>query len=201
MIGRLRGTLLENQPPFLVVEAHGVGYEVEVPLSILGELPRLGAPLELFTHFVVREDAQLLYGFPTRTERDMFRQLIKVTGVGPKLGMAILSHMSVTELVLCVRDDNVTRLTKMPGVGKKTAERLIIDLRDRLRHWGTEEALPLSPQQAMPLPGDAREEAEAALLALGYKPAEASRAIAQVYESGMERDTLLRLVLKGMVKA
>lgn len=186
----------------VVVGVNGVGYEVEVPLTVLPDLPSLGGKIDLYTHLVVREDAHLLFGFIRRQDRDLFRLLIKVNGIGPKLAVAILSHMSPVELVQCVADDNITRLTKMPGIGKKTAERLVIDLRDRLKDWsgggmkaGVEsESLKLEPVS------DPRAEAEAALVALGYKPVEATRAISQVYAAGMERDALIRLALKGMVK-
>ncbi|MBK8973590.1 MAG: Holliday junction branch migration protein RuvA [Hahellaceae bacterium] len=202
MIGRLQGVLLENAPPVVVVGVNGVGYEVEVPLTVLPDLPALGGELDLYTHLVVREDAHLLFGFIRRQDRDLFRLLIKVNGIGPKLAVAILSHMSPVELVQCVADDNITRLTKMPGIGKKTAERLVIDLRDRLKDWSVGGLKAASENEAFKLEpvSDPRAEAESALVALGYKPAEAARAISQVYASGMERDALIRLALKGMVK-
>jgi Holliday junction DNA helicase RuvA len=203
MIGRIQGALLECQPPIVLVNVNGLGYEVEVPLSALNELPLAGGACDLYTHFVVREDAQLLYGFITRQDRDFFRLLIKVNGIGPKLALAILSHMTVNEIVRCVREDNIVRLTKMPGIGKKTAERMVIEMRDRIKHWQAEPALAGQGEilsTAEPVP-DPCAEAESALLALGYKPVEASRAISQSWQPGMERDTLIRLVLKGMVKA
>ncbi len=202
MIGKLTGKLLENTPPFLLLDVNGVGYEVEVPLSVLGDLPRLGEACSLYTHFVVREDAQLLYGFAQRKERELFRLLLKVNGVGPKLATAILSHMNAEEFVYCVKADDLVRLTKMPGVGKKTAERLLIEMRDRLKSWGESptvgaETLPLSSARSATT---GIEEAEQALLALGYKPQEASRAISAVHEEGLERDELIRRALKSMVK-
>ncbi len=203
MIGRLRGTLLQCQPPMVLLDVNGLGYEVEVPLSALPDLPLPGNPCELHTHLVVREDAHLLYGFLARQDRDIFRLLIRASGIGPKLALAILSHMSVAELVRSVQEENIARLTRLPGIGKKTAERLVIDLRDRLRQWQAEAqgAGPDTRTTVIEPPADPCAEAEAALLALGYRPAEASRAISQVYQPGMERDTLIRLVLKGMAKA
>lgn len=200
MIGRIRGRLLESQPPTLIVDVQGVGYEVDVPLSAWSELPGVGEALDLHTHFVVREDAQLLFGFLTRHDRDLFRLLVKVNGVGPKVALAILSHMQTSELVTCVRDDNITRLTRIPGIGKKTAERLVIDLRDKLGEWQGATGVPL-PSRAGATSTDPCQEAEEALLALGYKPAEASRAVAQVWVEGMGREQLIREALKGMVKA
>ncbi|WP_431688445.1 Holliday junction branch migration protein RuvA [Hahella sp. NBU794] len=202
MIGRLVGKLAENHPPFVLLDVNGVGYEVEVPLSALGYLPKLGESCSLFTHFVVREDAQLLYGFIRREDRELFRLLLKVNGVGPKMAVAILSHMSPNEFVECVRGDNLTRLTKMPGVGKKTAERLLIEMRDRIKDWDAGDRESATPELLNQSAGGHShlEEAEAALLALGYKPQEASRAINAVYKDGMGRDELIRLSLKGMVK-
>ncbi len=200
MIGRISGRLIENSPPFLLVDVNGVGYELEVPLTVLGDLPAAGEPCTFYTHFVVREDAQLLYGFAGRQDRELFRLLLKVNGVGPKLAIAILSHMSVSEFVGCVQEDNVTRLTKMPGIGKKTAERLLIEMRDRITGWrgGSDAAAPATDnrvQSKVPV-----EEAEAALLALGYRPQEASKAVQSVATEGMGRDELIRQALRSMVK-
>ncbi|WP_026180056.1 Holliday junction branch migration protein RuvA [Hahella ganghwensis] len=201
MIGRLSGKLLENTPPFLLIDVNGIGYEVEVPLSVLGELPGVGDNCALYTHFVVREDAQLLYGFAQRKDRELFRLLLKVNGVGPKLAMAILSHMNAEEFVRCVQSDDLVRLTKMPGVGKKTAERLLIEMRDRIKTWGGASVPEDAAQQVRTAgSGNGLEEAEQALLALGYKPQEASRAIQAVHEEGMPRDEVIRRALKSMVK-
>jgi len=202
MIGKLTGKLLENSPPFLLLDVSGVGYEIEVPLSVLADLPKLGESCSLYTHFVVREDAQLLYGFAQRKDRELFRLLLKVNGVGPKLATAILSHMNAEEFVCCVKADDLMRLTKMPGVGKKTAERLLIEMRDRLKTWDENHmqssgALPLSAVRSATTSID---EAEQALLALGYKAQEASRAISVIYEEGLERDELIRRALKSMAK-
>ena len=135
MIGRIRGTLVYKQPPDILVEAGGVGYEVQVPMTTLFQLPELGEELTLVTHFVVREDAQLLYGFIQERDRQLFRQLIKVNGVGPKLALTILSGMDSASFARCVQRDDITSLVALPGVGKKTAERLLIEMRDKLKDW------------------------------------------------------------------
>src|SRR5690606_27720965 len=139
MIGRLRGTLAEKQPPFLLLDVNGVGYELEVPMTTLYRLPPVGEALTLHTHLVVREDAQLLYGFAEKRERELFRELIRLNGVGPKLALALMSGLEVDELVRCVQAQDTAALTKIPGVGKKTAERLLVELKDRFKAW---EAMP-----------------------------------------------------------
>lgn len=199
MIGKITGNLLENTLPTLLLDVHGVAYEVDVPLTVSGALPDIGKPCSFYTHFVVREDAQQLYGFLTRAERELFRLLLKANGVGPKLALAILSHMSVEEFVVCVSDNNVMRLTKMPGVGNKTAARLLIEMRDRLANWqeySSGSQLHRSETSKQPL---LIEEAEAALIALGYKPAEASRSVSKAYNEGISREELIRQALKGML--
>ncbi|WP_369601649.1 Holliday junction branch migration protein RuvA [Hahella sp. SMD15-11] len=202
MIGRIQGTLIESHPPTVLIDVHGVGYEVEVPLSLLGQMPRAGETIVLHTHFVVREDAQLLYGFMSRQERDLFRQLIKVNGVGPKLALAILSHMDAGTFVATVSAGESTPLTRLPGIGKKTAERLIVEMKDRLRDWASPAG---TVTQNDPVAGPpaltAQEEAEEALVALGYKPAEAARAVRAVYVPDMDRDSLIKSALRSMVKA
>lgn len=135
MIGRLRGTLIEKQPPELLIEVGGVGYEIQMPMSCFYELPEIGQEAIIYTHFVVREDAQLLYGFNTVRERALFREVIKANGVGPKLGLGILSGMSATQFVACVEREDISTLVKLPGVGKKTAERLVVEMKDRLKGW------------------------------------------------------------------
>ena len=185
MIGRLRGILIEKQPPWVVLDVHGVGYEIEAPINTILALPALGETATLFTHLVVREDAQLLYGFSNDAERRLFRELIKITGVGPRMALAILSGMDRTQLVRCLLDSDAKALTQLPGVGKKTAERLIVELRDRLEKWpelqasgpkGEDMLAALSDTSGeAPRDGDHYRDAEAALVALGYKPAEAAR--------------------------
>lgn len=187
MIGRLRGTLLDKQPPWLVVDVAGVGYELEASMNTLVALPTSGEPVSLFTHLTVREDAHLLYGFIREQERALFRALIRVNGVGPKLALAILSGMDEAAFMRCVMDDDAKALTRLPGVGKKTAERLIIEMRDRFPHWErTDEVLASAP--GMLPAGSAHQDplvdAEAALVSLGYKPAEAARMLAGLEEEG-----------------
>jgi Holliday junction DNA helicase RuvA len=167
VIGRLAGTLVEKTPPTVVVMVHGVGYEVDVPMSTFYNLPRTGEAVELLTHLVVREDAHLLYGFLTGAERGAFRQLLKVSGVGPKVALAVLSGLSVDDLALAVAAEDAASLTRVPGIGRKTAERLVLELRDKLATAGP------SPKSAAPNAPDALN----ALLALGYNAREASAAI------------------------
>jgi len=188
MIGRLRGTLLEKQPPWMVVEVAGVGYELEASMTTLVAMPGTGEPVSLYTHLTIREDAHLLYGFAREQERALFRALIKVNGIGPKLALGILSGMDEEAFVRCVMDDDVKALTRLPGVGKKTAERLIIEMRDRFPHWeqpgerviGTHAVAGSVSSGAT----DPVADAEAALVSLGYKPAEAARMLAGLEGEG-----------------
>lgn len=200
MIGRLRGTLAEKQPPHLVIDVNGVGYELEVPMTTLYRLPAVGEPLTLHTHLVVREDAQLLYGFYEKRDRELFRELIRLNGVGPKLALALMSGLEVDELVRCVQAQDTSALMKVPGVGKKTAERLLVELKDRFNAW---EALPgmstlVIEPSAGPAVSSAENDAVSALISLGYKPQEASRAVAGVKEDGLSSEDLIRRALKGM---
>ncbi|MBD3670761.1 MAG: Holliday junction branch migration protein RuvA [Gammaproteobacteria bacterium] len=206
MIGRLQGTLLEKQPPSLLVDIGGVGYELEAPMSTFYGLPETGSQVTLHTHLVVREDAHLLYGFASQTERAMFRTLIKVSGVGAKMALAILSGISAAEFARCVQDDDTATLVKLPGIGKKTAERLIVEMRDRIRDWGGSESdfaavMTGSPGGTMAeIPADATKEALTALVALGYKPPEASRMITRVEGADeLSTEELIRAALKGAV--
>ncbi len=185
MIGRIRGILADKRPPEALVDVGGVFYEVQVPMSTVYQLPAVGREVTLHTHLVVREDAHLLYGFHTSQERQMFRSLIKVTGVGPKMALAILSGMAVDDFVRTIRVNDIAGLTRMPGVGRKTAERLIVEMKDRLAEWGAD--LQVSLQDAAPVAGHGEravtQEAETALIALGYKPQEAARMIAGVMKA------------------
>ena len=203
MIGRLRGTLLEKTPPQVLVDVQGVGYEVEAPMSTIFGLPELGQPVELHTHFVVREDAQLLYGFATKQERALFRTLIKVNGVGPKMGIAILSGIGADDFARCVNHDDTAALVKIPGVGKKTAERLIVEMRDKMKDWLPGGDIFALVGDSAPLPSNdaSLAEAESALIALGYKPAQASKAVAQAHKQlgDADAEALIRQSLKGMV--
>ncbi|MFM2240710.1 MAG: Holliday junction ATP-dependent helicase RuvA [Pseudomonadota bacterium] len=169
MIGKLSGTLIEKQPPQVLVDCHGVGYEVDVPMSTFYNLPAVGSPVSLLTHFVVREDAQLLYGFGTATERDTFRQLIRISGVGPRTALGVLSGMSVDELARAVTEQSPGRLVKVPGIGKKTAERLLLELKGKL-------GADLGSAVPGPL-GDAHHDIQQALMALGYNDREAALAL------------------------
>lgn len=202
MIGRIRGTLLEKQLTEILLDVNGMAYEISVPMSTLYQLPEIGQGLILHTHLAVREDAHVLYGFMAVAEKNLFRALIKVSGVGPKLALAILSGMAVDEFVRTVNANDVASLVRMPGVGKKTAERLIIEMRDRLAEWGP--AIQPEGQGGGSLGGGQSKmsaDAENALVSLGYKPAEASRTIAQVLKenSGIsDSETLIRLALKSM---
>ena len=203
MIGRIRGTLAAKHPPDILVEVGGVGYELQVPMTTLFQLPALGAEVSLVTHFVVREDAQLLYGFIDERDRGLFRQLIKVSGVGPKLALTILSGMDSASFARCVQRDDIAALVALPGVGKKTAERLLVEMRDKLKDWFG----PLDDRGGM-LPGggaapvaDKVADAESALVALGYKPQEASKAVAAANDDEVtSSEELISRALKSMVK-
>ena len=201
MIGRLRGTLAEKHPPFLILDVGGVGYEVEVPMTTLYRLPSVGELLTLHTHLVVREDAQLLYGFAEKREREFFRELIRLNGVGPKLALALMSGLEVDELVRCVQAGDTSTLVKVPGVGKKTAERLLVELKDRFKAWETlpgMTGLGIEPSSVSPV-SSAENDALSALISLGYKPQEASRAVAAVKEDGLSSEEMIRRALKGML--
>ena len=205
MIGRIRGHLVHKQAPLILVEVGGVGYELHVPMTTLFRLPELGMEVSLVTHFVVREDAQLLYGFIEEGDRSLFRELIKVSGVGPKLALTILSGMDAHSFARCVQRDDLSALVALPGVGKKTAERLLVEMRDKLKDWllQTERA----PGQAEGAMAPAKHtdivaDAEGALISLGYKPQEASRMVAAVNDDGVTgSEELIRRALKSMVRA
>ncbi len=200
MIGRLRGTLLEKRPPQLLLDVAGVGYEVEAPMSTFYQLPAVGNEVTLHTHLVVREDAHLLFGFANERERALFRNLIKVNGVGAKMALAILSGMNAESFARCVQEGDTGSLTRLPGIGKKTAERLIVEMRDRLEAWQADGALPVV--MATPI-GSARDEvndALSALVALGYKPPEASRMVNAIDAEGKNSEQIIRAALQNAVK-
>lgn len=206
MIGRLRGILVEKQPGQVLVEAAGLGYEVDIPYTTFFHLPETGQEVVLHTHFAVREDAHSLFGFANRLDRDLFRLLIKVNGVGPRLAVGILSGLDADQFIQCVEQRDASALVKLPGVGKKTAERLLIDMGDRIGQlegqFVPRGAGPVNAGETpkrSPRQPDASEEAEAALIALGYKPQEAARAINRVAEEGMSREDLIRTALKAMI--
>ena len=203
MIGSIRGRLIQKQAPDIVIEAAGVGYEIQVPMTTLFQLPAVGEETFLLTHFVVRDDAQLLYGFIDPTDRLLFRQLIKVSGVGPKLALAILSGMDAVAFARCIERNDLATLVALPGVGKKTAERLIVEMRDRLGDW----LATLAPSAGnatvrgvVARPQDPAADAESALVSLGYKPPEAARIIQSVRtEDEQDSETLIRLALRASV--
>lgn len=198
MIGQLFGTLLEKQPPTLLLRVQGIGYEIDAPMSTFYRLPELGQELTLHTHLVVREDAHHLYGFYTRQERSLFRALLKVNGVGPRLALTILSSIEPEEFVRCVLNQESARLVCLPGIGKKTAERLIIEMRDKLKDWSSEIMLPAHAASALAKPSrnQALQDAISALIALGYKPQEASRAVAKVDEGNLTSEEIIRRALR-----
>ncbi len=195
MIGRIRGVLVEKRAPEILVDCGGVGYEVLVPMTSLYQLPELGAEVTLLTHFVVREDAQQLYGFIDAQTRTLFRDLIKVNGVGPKLALTVLSGIEVSEFVALVMAEDSAALVKLPGVGKKTAERLVIEMRDRLKNYDVASTGTATSARKV----DAGGEAEEALIALGYKPQEATRAIAALGGKDLPVEDLIRQALKSMI--
>ncbi|MEN9385089.1 MAG: Holliday junction ATP-dependent helicase RuvA [Pseudomonadota bacterium] len=191
MIGKLTGTLLEKNPPQLLIDCHGVGYEVDVPMSTFYNLPATGEKVALLTHFVVREDAQILYGFGSATEREAFRQLIKISGVGPRTALGILSGMSVADLAQAVTAQEAGRLTKVPGIGKKTAERLLLELKGKM-------GADLGPL-AGPARTDAHNDIQQALLALGYNDKEAAAAL-KALPADVGVSDGIKLALKALAK-
>ena len=196
MIGFIRGKLVSKTPPQLVVDVQGVGYEVEAPMTTFYDLPLLGEELQLFTHLVVREDAHILFAFSTESDRMMFRTLIKVNGVGPKLALTILSGQSAEEFHRCIHDNDVSALVRLPGIGKKTAERLIIEMRDRLPDVASTtsavEGVTISASIANP-----KQEAISALCALGYKPQDASKMVQNIPQEDKSCEDIIKLALQG----
>ncbi|MGH8216675.1 MAG: Holliday junction branch migration protein RuvA [Rhodanobacteraceae bacterium] len=193
MIGRLRGTLIAKRPPWVLIEVHGVGYELEVPMSTLYDLPNVGGEAVLLTHYAHKEDTVALYGFLREDERALFRDLQKVSGIGARIALAVLSGVSTHEFARLVQAGDVAALTRVPGIGKKTAERIVVELRDRV---AATMGVATSPESA-PHPRDARSEAEAALQQLGYKPAEAARLAANAAADGDDAETIIRKALKA----
>ncbi|QFU05176.1 Holliday junction ATP-dependent DNA helicase RuvA [Pseudoalteromonas sp. THAF3] len=206
MIGRIRGLLVEKQPPEVLVEAAGIGYEINLPMSCFYALPECGEQVTLYTHFVVREDAQLLFGFNTKNERALFRELLKANGVGPKLGLGILSGMSAEQFIHCVHHGDASTLVKLPGVGKKTAERLVLEMKDRLKDWGPDlftphtDAAPIdAPNGDTLVANNAQDDAVAALEALGYKNTQAVKSVKAVAKPGMASEEMIKQALKAML--
>lgn len=204
MIGHIRGILRDKQPTGLLIDVQGLGYELQVSLTTLFTLPDTEQPVSLYTHLVVREDAWQLYGFGTASERQLFRELIKISGIGPKLALAILSGMSTAEFVVCVQANDVAMLVRLPGVGRKTAERLLVEMRDRLDGWS------VHAPASVAVGADGRsarasvQQAESALVALGYRPQEAARMIQQALPDGDQApdvEQLIRGALKTLVQS
>ncbi len=201
MIGRLRGKLIEKQAPHLLIDVGGVGYEVEAPMTTIYKLPELHEEVTLYTHLHVREDAQLLFAFGEERDRQLFRTLIKVNGVGAKMALAILSGMEADEFAQCIADGDAARLTRLPGVGKKTAERLIIEMRDRLKDWqSSPKSGSGSVDRSIKMNVEPSDEAVSALIGLGYKPQEASKYVLAVAADDMSSEDIIREALKASVK-
>jgi holliday junction DNA helicase RuvA len=199
MIGFLRGIIIKKQPPLLLLDVQGVGYEIEAPMTTFYALPEVKNEVEIYTHLVVRDDAHLLFGFATEDERHLFRTLIKVNGVGAKMGLTILSGMEAGEFAMCIKNNDADRLVKLPGVGKKTAERLIVEMRDRLEAF-TETSSSAQSNKQMNISPDPVNEAVSALIGLGYKPQEASKFVLAVANDDMSSEELIREALKNSVK-
>ncbi|HET7126538.1 MAG TPA: Holliday junction branch migration protein RuvA [Lysobacter sp.] len=195
MIGRLKGTLIHKSPPWLVVDVHGVGYELEAPMSTFYDLPDVGREVFLFTHHAQKEDSVSLYGFLTEPERRLFRDVQKVSGIGAKIALAVLSGASVGEFARLVQTGDVAALTRIPGIGKKTAERMLVELRDRAADLGAGAAV-----GSVGLPGDPLSEATTALQALGYKPAEAERMARAARAEGDAAETIIRKALQSALR-
>ncbi len=196
MIGRLTGVLARKEPPALLVDVNGVGYELEAPMTTFYDLPPVGEKVTLFTHLVVREDAHLLYGFSRESQRRLFRDLLKINGVGPRVALAVLSGLSEDEFSRCVQHEDIARLIQVPGIGRKTAERLVIEMRDKLP--AATEATTSAP--ATTGANDPVSEAVSALIALGYKPNEASRVVRAVPAKGLGAEEIIRQALKAMAR-
>ena len=198
MIGQLRGNLVYKQPPLLLIDVQGVGYELEAPMTTFYNLPDTGMEIHLYTHLVVRDDAHLLFGFATEGERRLFRTLLKVNGVGAKMALAILSGIETNDFAQCIQSGDTARLVRLPGVGKKTAERLIVEMRDRLKDW-EKICSNVATSSDNTKPVSAADEAISALIGLGYKPQEASRFVMAVADEDMDSEKLIRAALKASV--
>jgi Holliday junction DNA helicase RuvA len=195
VIGRLRGTLLAKQPPALVVDVNGVGYELEAPMSTFFDLPETGLEVALFTHYAVKEDTAVLYGFLREAERTLFRTLQKVSGIGAKISLAVLSGVSTDEFARLIQQGDIAALTRIPGIGKKTAERMLVERRDRVNDFG-----PSASASGGAVPKDPVAEATVALQALGYKPAEVSRLVRDAAAPGDRAEEIIRKALKAALR-
>ncbi|MEM7542200.1 MAG: Holliday junction branch migration protein RuvA [Pseudomonadota bacterium] len=201
MIGRLRGTLIAKNPPSLLIECAGVGYEVEAPMTTIYEIGQLDGEVTLFTHLVVRDDAHLLFGFSSDSERRMFRALLKVSGIGARMALAILSGMDAKAFAECIHAGDTARLTAVPGVGKKTAERLIVEMRDRVADWQPQVSAVVNASSAphSVSAGNPANDAISGLIALGYKPQEASKYVLAVDTEGLSSEAIIKEVLRTLV--
>lgn len=200
MIGRLKGVLLEKKAPSLLLDVNGVGYELDAPMTTFYDLPKVGEELVIYTHLVVREDAHLLYGFVKESDRALFRCLIKVSGVGAKLALALLSGISSHDFIKTIRSNDIATLTRIPGVGKKTAERLVVEMRDRIKELVPESEVESTAATAVAdgLPPDEIKDAVSALIALGFKPPEASRMVSSIDTKGLPSEEIIRQALQSV---
>jgi holliday junction DNA helicase RuvA len=196
MIGRIQGTLLQKEPPMLLVDTGGIAYEISAPMTTFYNLPDIGNKVTLFTHLVVRDDAHLLYGFSSESVRTLFRILLKVSGIGPRVALALLSGLSESEFIHCIAEENIGRITQVPGIGRKTAERLIVELRDKIDLQSAPATSATRGDDGF-VP-DAVSEAVSALVSLGYKPNEANRAIRNISTSGKSSEDIIRQALQAM---
>ncbi len=198
MIGRLHGKIIEKQPPEMLLDVQGVGYELLLPMTSFYNLPQIGEDTTIFTHLVVREDAHLLFGFAQKQDRTLFRELIKTNGVGPKLALAILSAMSVSQFASAVENEELAKLTKIPGIGRKTAERLLVELKGKFKGLSQTDLFIEQPHETiMTSSAEPSDEARDALIALGYKPADAEKMIKKVNLVGATSEQLIREALKN----
>ena len=200
MIGFLRGKLVYKSPPFLVLDVQGVGYEIEAPMTTFYELPAINQDITLHTHLVVREDAHILFGFSKESDRALFRTLIKVNGIGPKLALTILSGQSAEEFHRCIHDNDTLTLVRLPGVGKKTAERLVIEMRDRLPDLSNSFMIRTDISGSATLLSNPKQEAISALCSLGYKPLDASKMVQNITIEGKCCEDIIRLALQGAAR-
>lgn len=199
MIGRIRGILLDKRPPRILIDCHGVGYEIDASMTTIWALPELNHEVTLHTQLIVREDAHLLFGFATLAERQMFQSLLKVNGVGARMALTILSGIQADEFAVCIQRGDTARLTSLPGIGKKTAERLIVEMRDRVADWaGLDVGVPAAIQAGAP---DAVADAVSGLIALGYKPHEASKLVHAIDATDKTSESLIREVLRSLAKS
>lgn len=200
MIGQIRGILIHKKPPHMMVDVQGVAYEIEAPMTTFYKLPETNIEVTIFTHLAIRDDAHLLFGFATQEERTMFRTLIKVNGVGAKMALTILSGIEADVFAQCIRDGDADSLVRLPGVGKKTAERLIIEMRDRLKDWELSTVVDTDSDSTAARSSNQSDDAVSALVGLGYKPQEASRFVFAVATEEMSSEEIIREALKASVK-